>query len=142
MIITSPRSQRDFEEYFQLRWKLLRKPWNQPRGSEQDADEAIGYHVMVKDDGRIAGIARLQNVTENLAQLRYMAVDEDYRGRGVGRMIVQHMEDHARDNRVKEIFLHARENAVAFYEKLGYHRVEKSYLLFDCIQHYKMNKKL
>lgn len=40
------------------------------------------------------------------------------------------------------IVLNARENAIKFYEKNGYHIIEKSYLLFGKIQHYKMIKRI
>jgi len=142
MHITSPQSKQDFEKYFQLRWEMLRKPWGEPKGSEQDDDEDDSFHVMVTDGDRVAGVARLQDTAPGQAQLRYMAVADDYQGKGIGRMIMQHIEQHAADNGIAEIFLHARQNAVAFYQALDYTQVEKSYLLFNCIQHYKMVKKL
>ena len=142
MHITSPNTEEEFKQYYHLRWKLLRAPWNEPEGSEKDDDEDDSFHVIAKDNAQIVGVARLQNISPQQAQVRYMAVSEDYQGRGAGRKIMQHIEAHARKNGIREIFLHAREPAVPFYEKLGYQHVEKSYLLFGCIQHYKMNKVL
>jgi N-acetylglutamate synthase-like GNAT family acetyltransferase len=142
MNITSPQSKQDFDKYFQLRWELLRKPWGEPQGTEQDDDEDDSYHVMVTEADEVIGVARLQDTTPGQAQLRYMAVADAHQGKGIGRMIMQHIENHARGNGITEIFLHARENALAFYQALGYRQVEKSYLLFNCIQHYKMVKKL
>jgi len=69
-----------------------------------------------------------------------MAVDDAYQGQGIGRSIVAHMEQVAKDNKAHCLFLNARENAVKFYAKLGYKKLEKTYLLFDVIQHYKMQK--
>jgi hypothetical protein len=40
-----------------------------------------------------------------------------------------------------EIILHAREQALGFYQKLGYALVEPSHLLFGEIQHFLMKKK-
>ena len=40
------------------------------------------------------------------------------------------------------VVLEARENAVPFYESLGYSMIEKSYLLFGEIQHFRMKKAL
>ncbi len=40
----------------------------------------------------------------------------------------------------KHLFLHARENACGFYEKMGYLPVKKSYVLFNTIQYIKMKK--
>jgi len=72
MHITSPQSKQDFEKYFQLRWEMLRKPWGEPKGSEQDDDEDDSFHVMVTDGDRVAGVARLQDTAPGQAQLRYM----------------------------------------------------------------------
>ncbi len=41
-----------------------------------------------------------------------------------------------------KIILHARDYAVDFYLKLNYILVEKSYKLFDVLQHFLMEKKL
>ena len=116
--------------------------WNQPKGSEQDMEEDISYHIMAIDHQQIVGVARLQFPEEYSAQLRYMAVDDRYQKRGVGRAIITHMENYARQHSSKELFFNARDNALGFYEKLGYKITEKSYLLFDSIQHYKMSKTL
>jgi len=142
MIITAPKSSQDFEQYFHLRWKILRKPWAEPEGSEQDEHENSSYHVMVKDGDKVIGVARLQNIAPGVAQVRYMGIDDDYQGKGIGRLMMQHIETYARDSNIDEIFLHARENALGFYIALGYKQLKKSYLLFNSIQHYKMNKKI
>lgn len=141
MKITSPQSQQDFEKYFRLRWEMLRKPWGEARGTEQDDDENNSYHVMVSEGDDVIGVARLQGTSPGQAQVRYMAVAEKHQGKGIGRMIMQHIEHYAKTHNIDEIFLHARENALNFYAALGYQQVEKSYVLFGCIQHYKMVKK-
>ena len=97
---------------------------------------------MAIEKNAVLGVARLQNISPTEAQLRYMAVDEKHNNQGIGKAIVQTMEKYAQKNNFNAIILHARENAVGFYEKLGYKTTEKSYLLFDCIQHYKMKKEL
>ncbi|MCW8855102.1 MAG: GNAT family N-acetyltransferase, partial [Gammaproteobacteria bacterium] len=97
-------------------------------------------HLMAIEKNKAIGVARLQFINETTAQLRYMAVDKDAEGHGTGRSIIEAMETYARNHNVSTIMLHARENAVEFYKKTGFKTEEKSYLLFDCIQHYKMTK--
>jgi hypothetical protein len=46
------------------------------------------------------------------------------------------------DNEVTFEELQARENAVAFYERNGFHVVKPSFLLFNEIQHFLMEKML
>ena len=140
MKIISPKTEQEFQQYYNLRWRILRKPWNQAEGNERDDNNDSYYHVMAVKKNIISGIARLEFPTKKSAQLRYMAVEESYQGQGIGRCIVKHMEQYAKEHNANELFLNARENAVGFYEKQGYKVIEKSYVLFDSIQHYKMIK--
>jgi len=140
--LQEPQTPEDFEKYFELRWRILRKPWGEPKGSEQDEQENNAYHIMAVTDNKVVGVARLQFPEQATAQLRYMAVDDEYQGKGIGRAIIEHMEQCAKSNSAKELFFNARDNALGFYEKLGYHFIAKTYLLFGTIQHYKMSKKL
>lgn len=142
MYLSQPETTEEFEQYYELRWRILRHPWGQPRGSEQDMEEASSYHLMARDGQQVIGVARLQFPTDDTAQLRYMAVADAWQEKGVGREIVEHMEGIARQQGARQLFLHARDNALGFYRKLGYEIVEPSYLLFGSIQHYKMQKNL
>ena len=138
--LTQPETDQDFQQYYNLRWRILRKPWGQTEGSERDITDVNCYHIMAVINGDVAGVARLEFTDHGFSQLRYMAVDDIYQGKGVGRSILDHMEQYSKENNAREIFLNARENALGFYEKSGYQITEKSYLLFDSIQHYKMFK--
>lgn len=143
MIVTSPQSQHDFDKYYQLRWEILRKPWGQPRGSEVTADENSCIHAMVlADSGEVTGVARLQFNSQETAQVRFVAVANQVQGKGAGKKLMEYLEGIAKEKGAKEIVLDARENAVPFYKKLNYQITEKTYLLFDEIQHYRMKKEL
>lgn len=131
----------EFKNYFHLRWKLLRAPWNQPEGSETDEIEDQCFHLMAVDDKKqLIGVARLQFNSAIEAQIRYMAVTGEFERKGIGRELVNNLEQRAKSTSHTQIILDAREQAVDFYEKLGYKITGKSYLLFDLIQHYRMQK--
>ena len=140
--LKQPQSKDEFECYYELRWRVLRAPWNEPRGSEVDDIEQDCFHVMATDGGKVIGVGRLQYNSNNEAQIRYMAVDDNYEGNGVGSSMVSALEHEAKRTEHELIVLDAREPAVGFYEKLGYKVKNKSYLLFDSIQHYQMIKYL
>lgn len=140
VIIKQPETDKEFEKYFEMRWRILRAPWNEPKGSETDDIEDSCFHVMATEDDQLVGIGRLQFNSDNEAQIRYMAVEPDYENRGIGRKIIQALEVEALKNNCSYIMLDAREPAVGFYEKLGYVVTDKSYLLFGSIQHYRMEK--
>ncbi len=141
--IIQPKTEEEFKAYFKLRWKLLRAPWNQPEGSEIDEIEEQCFHLIAVDEsGDIIGVARLQFNSETEAQIRYMAVARSHERQGVGRELINSLEKHAATTAHSMIVLDAREPAVRFYQKSGYQILEKSYLLFDEIQHFRMSKTL
>jgi len=141
--IRPPVGEDEFSAYYRLRWQLLRAPWNQPQGSEIDDLEDSCFHLMALSDKKeVIGVARLQFNSSEEAQIRYMAVTSAYERQGIGRALITAMEDHAKDSAIKNIVLDAREPAVVFYQKLGYDVIDKSYLLFDEIQHFRMLKVL
>lgn len=141
--IIKPQTPQEFEVYFLLRYNLLRKPWNQPLGSEKDEQENTSIHFLALNDyGNGIGVCRLQFNTNEEAQIRYMAVDDSYRNMGIGKLLISFAENMAKEKSAKQIILHARENAVMFYRKCGYSIDEKSYLMWGEIQHYLMRKEL
>jgi predicted GNAT family N-acyltransferase len=132
------------EEYFRVRWECLRKPWGQPKGSEIGDDEEISTHFCIYSltDNAVIGCGRLHDISSDTVQFRYMAVMEKYRGKGLGRLLISAMEEFAHRNGYHNVTLQARENAVNFYESVGYRVQNKTYILFDTIQHYRMVKQL
>lgn len=140
--IKQPESEHELEQYYNLRWRILRKPWNRPEGSEKDEFEDKSVHIIAKHDDHVVGIGRLQFNSATEAQIRYMAIEPEYEKQGIGKSIVGALEEHARINNCTTVILDAREPAIGFYEKLGYLKKEKTYLLFNSIQHYKMTKNI
>lgn len=144
MKIIEPNSSAEFEQYYNLRYEVLRKPWLQPKGSEKDDGDKSSIHRMIIDEsnGKAVAVGRLQFNTREEAQIRYMAVSDNYQLKGYGNIIVKTLEDIALKKGIRNIILQARENALKFYWKNGYEIIEKSYLLFDEIQHWLMVKKI
>ena len=69
-------------------------------------------------------------------------VAKEFEGKGIGRSILESLEQAAKDKNCNTIVLNARENAVGFYEKRGYKTLKPSHLLFNEIQHFEMTKEL
>ena len=47
--VSTPQSSEDWQAYYQLRWQVLRAPWGEPRGSEQDDMEQDSEHRFIKN---------------------------------------------------------------------------------------------
>ena len=141
MEIRTPKSEDEWNQYFQLRYDVLRKPWNQPLGSERDTHENEAFHLAVVIDGKIIGVGRLDYLDSTTRQIRYMAVDPNHQGKHIGALLMAALEQEAWDSGANVIILHARAIALGFYENQGYNLVEPSHLLFNEIQHFLMQKK-
>lgn len=139
--IRTPQTIEEWQAYYDLRYEVLRKPWNQPKGSERDDKEHLGIHYALFKKGAIIGVLRADiNNEENYAQLRFMAIHPNFQGLKLGEKLIACAENDLIQQGIHEIFLHAREKAVNFYTRLGYLIIEKSHLLYNDIQHFKIKK--
>ena len=137
MKIIEPTTSEEFKKYYNLRYEILRKPWGHPPGSERDEGDETSIHRMIidKKTGNALAVGRLQFNSTHEAQIRYMAVADEFQGKGLGSQITSALEDVARGKGIQRIMLSARENALQFYKNNGYEIVKKNHLLFGQIQH-------
>jgi len=96
-------------------WAALREP--------KDFAAVIGEREfqVAEDSGVIAGYGQLNVAT---AELEAVYVAPEYAGRGLGRQLMELLEEKARAAGVKSLRLRASLNAVGFYEHLGW-RIER-----------------
>ena len=142
LTIRIPVTSEEWEQYYDLRFKVLREPWGQLKGSEVLTDEDQSDHAMVIDSEteKIVGVARMQTNSPLQGQVRCVAVSPQLQGKGVGKLLMNYLEKLAQEKGFQEIVLDARENAVKFYLSIGYEIIAESYLLFGVIPHFKMRK--
>jgi predicted GNAT family N-acyltransferase len=88
-------------------------------GLDQDAEHFIAWQVEAASTQPI-GTARLRSV-EGHAKIERVAVLESARLLGVGRALMNAVEESARRSGMDEAVLHAQLAVIPFYEQLGYH---------------------
>ena len=106
---------------------------------EKDDLENESIHRVVKIDNQIIGVGRLHFVDDNNAQIRYMAVEDNFRASGVGKLIVDEFIKISENRNTKKIILYSRESVIDFYKKLGFDIVREAHKLKN-IQHFLMEK--
>ena len=141
IVIREPKTEQDFELYYDLRWQILRKPWNQLKGSELDETDKDSIHIIAIKGDKVIGCGRGHFNSKEQGQIRYMAVNENFQRQGIGSKILIALEEELTKNGAKEIILKAREKAVSLYEKHGYEIYQEGEILFGEIKHYWMRKK-
>ena len=87
---------------------------------EHDRTDPDARHALVRDNGDPVGAGRYYRSGETTAQVGRMAVLASYRGRGVGRMILDALVADARERGYARVALNAQDHAVEFYAKAGF----------------------
>ena len=122
--IKSPENKEEWENYLTFRWEILRKPLGMSKDSLSDSIEDKSFHLMgIDDEEKVIASGRVHFNCENEAQIRYMAVDDSFKRKGVGTEIVKELENYAQSKGAIIMILNARENAISFYLSLGYEEV-------------------
>ena len=141
--IRAPATTHEWDAYYDLRWQLLRAPWNQPRGSERDEYEKDAYHVIAIDSTqKIIGVGRLHRISQTQSQIRYMAVQPPARQHGIGKSLLMALEEQAKRWGMQSIVLNAREQAIVFYQRCGYRSDKETTTLYGVIRHWRMSKQI
>jgi predicted GNAT family N-acyltransferase len=121
LILRSPKSPDEWGAYYDLRWRILGQPWDQPRGSECDSPDDSAFHLFLLDSApKPLACGRLHFNAPDEDQVRFMAFDENARGRGSGRRILEGLEAEATRHGAQKLVLNARDNATEFYAKHDY----------------------
>ena len=140
--VVTPQTDAELDAYYLLRWELLRKPFNLPLGSERDEYDTVSQHrMMLTPEGRPVAVGRLF-IGGDEAQIRFMAIQPEFRGLGLGSLMVEDLEELARQENVKRLVMNARQEAVEFYRKCGFLEVGGGPMTLGHIPHRQMIKSL
>ena len=120
--IKTPRTREEFKAYYDLRYRILRQPWAQPRGTEKDDYEPISQHFMAvdSDSGEIVGVIKLYEKEPGVGCFSHMAVTGAYQKLGIGRMLLDAVEKFARQQGYTSLGCYSRLNTTLYFEKAGY----------------------
>ncbi|WP_026590754.1 N-acetyltransferase [Bacillus sp. UNC437CL72CviS29] len=81
---------------------------------------------VVKEEGKILGVAGLHVLGEDLAEIRSLIVSDTYAGKGLGRMLVNHVVSEASKIKVRRVISLTYETT--FFQKCGFDFVDKKLL--------------
>ena len=131
----------EYRQMVKLREDMLRKPLGLGFTPQELEEEKNNMLIAAFEEEDILGCCMLVEENSQTARLRQMAVLNDLQGKGIGRALMSFAENIARDRGYKILSMHARKNAIGFYEKMGY-RVAGNEFTEVTIPHSVMEKKL
>ena len=130
-----------YQQMVKLRDDILRKPLGLSFTKEELEKEKEHLLIGAYEDDKMLACCMLVEENQKTVRLRQMAVLNDLQGKGIGKALMIFAENLARDRGYKKITMHARKNAIGFYEKMGYVRVGNEFEEIT-IPHYLMEKEL
>lgn len=96
---------------------------------------------VVKDNGKVVGVAGLHVLGKDLAEVRSLVVDPNYQKKGIGRMLVEHIIKESPKLGVDRLI--SLTYQVEFFKRLGFSVIERADLpekvWTDCINCPKIN---
>jgi predicted GNAT family N-acyltransferase len=124
---TTITSQEQMADALAIRRRVFVEEQGVPESEEidvHDGDPAMvttAVHVLVYRDGLAVATGRLLLPHgDEGAHIGRVAVLAEYRGTGVGRMVMKVLHGNALYRGIKDITLAAQLHAIGFYERLGY----------------------
>lgn len=107
-----------------IRFTVFVEEQGVPRDIELDEMDARCIHAVAFEEGKAVGTGRLLPD----GHIGRMAVLEEWRGRGIGGLILQRLMDKARERGDREVVLSAQVHAAAFYRAHGFVEEGAEYL--------------
>ena len=104
--------------------------------TEMELSEHMRDFSVVLSEGRLLGCGALHFYTPTVGEIRSLAVDESAKTHGVGRRLVDHLVQEAREYDLAGVF--AFTYVADFFRKVGFHEVERGVLPLkawkDCLR--------
>ena len=110
----------ELEAAIDIRFRVFVAEQHVPPEEELDEEDAGATHVIALHHGSAVGTGRLLARDPAIAVIGRMAVDQSWRRRGVGGLILDFLEEEARAQGLRRSVLHAQEYVKSFYAAHGY----------------------
>ncbi|MEF3329061.1 GNAT family N-acetyltransferase [Oceanobacillus oncorhynchi] len=133
--------EQDLQKVFEIRKEIFVKEQEVSKEEEFDAFDSLDAdcnHILVYYDNKPVGTGRVRAV-EEVGKLERICILKPYRKYGLGKVIVQSLEEIVLQKGLTRAKLHGQTHAEGFYHKLGYETVSDEFLE-DGIPHYLMVK--
>lgn len=140
MLVKHITSQAELNIAFDIRKKVFVEEQGVPLENEIDQYENTAEHILVYYNDKPVGTGRLR-IVDGVAKLERICVLASHRKYGLGNLIVQKLEEIAKEKGLIKSKLHGQVQAEQFYTKLGYHK-ESHIFMEEGIPHILMIKDL
>jgi len=131
LIVKEAVADKEINYCFNIRESVFINEQQVPPNIERDCLDKTAVHFIAIDDGFPVGTARVVIDGDDVAIIGRVAVLKDYRGKGIGKKIIQAIETADSMKHVKIFKMHAQTQAINFYIGLGYEPYGDEYVEAD-----------
>lgn len=94
--------------------------------SHAEIYESLQTFMVAEIDGKVVGCCALSVIWADLCEVKSLAVDNEYMGKGIGRALIDAIVEKAKQLGLKKVFTLTLEPI--FFEKAGFERANKASL--------------
>jgi predicted GNAT family N-acyltransferase len=122
IVVTTAETPEQRESAFRLRETVFLGEMRRDRTVETDAYDEDACHIIALSGDDVVGTMRLYRLrlSDTSIKIGRVAVDSDYRHRGIGSKMMEFAHDWASKQGFVDCYLHAQIAVRPFYEALGY----------------------
>jgi GNAT superfamily N-acetyltransferase len=103
-----------------VRAEGMSKGFNIPIDIEFEDDTPESAYFLATDDGFPVGTCRYKLLDSETGKIERVCVLEEYRGKEVGRLLIEAAERELKLRGAKRVVIYSRDAVTGFYERLGY----------------------
>ncbi len=130
------------EDAFDVRREVFIDEQDVAEDIEMDGKDDGALHVVLYDGDYPIATARTRFVDDETAKFERVAVRAEYREKGLGRAVMDAIEEVAREDGATHAVLHGQTSVEAFYHELGYETTSDEVFYEADIPHVQMEKPL
>ena len=137
------KTKSDLKKAFYIRKEVFVKEQGVPLEDEFDEFDTLDgkcEHILVFHQEEAVGTGRLR-VVAGQGKLERICILQPYRNLGLGKVIIQTLEEIAKELELTRVKLHGQTQAEGFYQKFGY-QTASDIFIEDGIPHILMTKDL
>ena len=113
--------QNEWAEYHRIKNEQIFKPCHVEYDKSHPSFQSENhFHFCLYQGAKVIGFAHIERLSSKKAALRPIAIDTPYQNKGHGRHLLSILEKWLINQGIEILHLHARIDALTFYEKQGY----------------------
>ncbi len=141
LVVKVATNEKELQDAFYVRKTVFVEEQNVPTEREQDEYESESAHFVLYENGEPVGAGRFRTIG-NVGKVERICVLKEKRNHGYGKIMMEKIEQYAKEHGVPKLKLNAQLQAIPFYLRIGYKEETGEVFLDAGIPHKTMVKEL